>query len=103
MNDKCWCEEPLATILLRTPWRDAGVQPMLHCPKHGDLDSRQSLVARAEAAEAEVEQLRDVLGGLVLARPVGIPCFCVFGLGTPGRHGHSIGCVDARKALEPKT
>ena len=53
MTNKCWCEEPLVTVLLKTPWRDAGVQPVLHCPEHGDLDSRASLEARAKKAEAQ--------------------------------------------------
>ncbi len=66
MTNKCWCEEPLVAVLLRTPWRDAGVQPVLHCPEHGDLDSRASLVARAEKAEASVVLLRKALVSIEL-------------------------------------
>ncbi len=58
MSDKCWCGKYMACVLYETPWRDAGVQPMIECPEHGQPGGVTSLQARAESAEAERDRLR---------------------------------------------
>ncbi len=78
MNEKCWCGELLATILLRTPWRDAGVQPMLHCPEHGDQDSRASLEARAKKAEADAETAWGIIKRIARLLPEGARPFDLY-------------------------
>ena len=78
MTNKCWCGEPLVTVLLKTPWRDAGVQPMLHCPVHGDLDSADSLRARAEAAEADAETAWGIIKCIAASLPEGARPFDLY-------------------------
>ncbi len=83
MTNKCWCEEPLVTVLLRTRWRAAGVQPMLRCPEHGDPDSRASLEARAKKAEADAETAWGIIKRIARSLPEGMRPFELYA--TPER------------------